>query len=406
MSAKNAIVMGSNYSTTLGVIRSLGEAGYDVYLYAVTSKHNAIKTASLSKYVKQTIQHHDHDDRVIVEELIRSFSKLENAVILPADDYTSVLLGRNQEMLKKYFRIPYVDHEQYTVEYLMNKANQNMIAGNFGIKSAECWKVQYQDGGYDLPENIQFPCFIKPLASIQGGKNGMVCANNMSELKKQLSVFAQSSVRADVLLQRYLNIEEEYSMSGICTGDRVIIPALLTKICISKRKPGVTVLGRVDPIDRIGGLKDKLYSMLGSFHFYGLFDLELFLCDGTYYFNEINFRSSSVCYVLTEAGMNLPAAIADYLRIGKVPVEHTVNFGKVFISEKPAYEECSIGSISKQELKSYLEQADYHIMHAESDPLPEKYFVYKRTRFDISWHIRQMLKNSKRQRKQNRKYMN
>ena len=392
MNKKTAIVMGSNYSTTLGVIRSLGEGGYDVSIYAVTAKHNAIRTAALSKYVKQTIQHHDHNDQAIVEELISHFSGEEKPVILPADDYTAVLLGRNQDLLRKHFYIPYVDHEKYSVEYLMDKSHQYEIAEQFGLKTAKCYTLRYVDGGYEIPDDLLFPCFLKPLLSIKGGKNGMLRVDTREELQEQLGIFLRNDLKADVLLQQYLDIKEEYSMSGICMGDTVIIPALLTKIQVAKRKPGVTIFGRVDRLDRIGDVKDRLLAMMGSLNYYGLFDMELFRCSDGYYFNEINFRSSSVCYIVTEAGMNLPVAIADFLRSGEKPAEHEIAFGKYFISEKPAYEDYVIGCMSRSKLARYLKKADYFMMHNDKDSLPEKFYFYKRTRFAVSWNIRQLIK--------------
>ena len=386
--------MGSNYSTALGVIRSLGEGGYDVCIYAVTAKHNSIRTAMLSRYVKQTIQHHDHNDQAIVGELISRFSREEKPVILPSDDYTAVLLGRNQDLLRKHFCIPYLDHEQYSIEYLMDKSHQYEIAEQFGLKTAKYYTLRYADGGYEIPDDLLFPCFFKPLLSIKGGKNGMLCVETREELQKQLDIFLRNDLKADVLLQQYLDIKEEYSMSGICMGDTVIIPALLTKIQVAKRKPGVTIFGRVDRLESIGDVKAKLLAMMGSLNYYGLFDLELFRCNDGYYFNEINFRSSSVCYIVTEAGMNLPAAIAHFLRDGEIPKEHEIAFGKYFISEKPAYEDRVIGCISKSKLAGYLKKADYFLMHNDKDPLPEKFYLYKRIRFAVSWNIRRLIKKA------------
>ena len=220
----------------------------------------------------------------------------------------------------------------------------------------------------------------------------MLRVDTREELQEQLGIFLRNDLKADVLLQQYLDIKEEYSMSGICMGDTVIIPALLTKIQVAKRKPGVTIFGRVDRLDRIGDVKDRLLAMMGSLNYYGLFDMELFRCSDGYYFNEINFRSSSVCYIVTEAGMNLPVAIADFLRSGEKPAEHEIAFGKYFISEKPAYEDYVIGCMSRSKLARYLKKADYFMMHNDKDSLPEKFYFYKRTRFAVSWNIRQLIK--------------
>ena len=50
------IVLSRNYSTGLGVIRSLGKAGYTVDLIASTKKKGSSRIASCSKYVRQSVE--------------------------------------------------------------------------------------------------------------------------------------------------------------------------------------------------------------------------------------------------------------------------------------------------------------------------------------------------------------
>ncbi|MDQ9831141.1 hypothetical protein RFX70_20360, partial [Acinetobacter baumannii] len=50
------IVLSRNYSTGLGVIRSLGQAGFDVELIASTKKRGSSIIASSSKYVSHMIE--------------------------------------------------------------------------------------------------------------------------------------------------------------------------------------------------------------------------------------------------------------------------------------------------------------------------------------------------------------
>ena len=44
-----------------------------------------------------------------------------------------------------------------------------------------------------------------------------------------------------VLVQEMLTIEEEYSISGVCLGETVVLPALLKELCIAEHEKGVTL---------------------------------------------------------------------------------------------------------------------------------------------------------------------
>jgi len=374
---RNAIVIGSNYSTSLGVIRSLGEAGYCVYLYYITSKHNGSKIAAVSRYVVKVVEHYNHREDEIINQLIQLYSSLENTVMIPTDDFSSMLISRYEKVLSKYFNIPYIGNGPYLVEKLMDKSLQNDIAKEHGIKAAKSWRLSYKSKGYDIPADIKFPCFLKPLASYNGGKSGMIRVNDVATLNKQLDNFHDDARKLDIILQGFLSIQVEYSISGVCLGKQVIMPSLLTKLKISKYKPGVTILGRIDNIDIIGHLRIDISEMLSSFDYYGLFDLELFKCEEEYYFNEINFRCSSICHIVTEAGVNLPAILADYLLFDRQPVVNQIEPGRIFISEKVAYEDEIAGYLSKSDLDECKSNASIYNIKNNLDPKPEKAFLIK-----------------------------
>lgn len=375
---KFAVVIGSNYSTALGVIRSLGEGGYKVNLYYITSTKQGSAVAACSKYINSVTEHYDHNDGAIIDELISLYKSSQKMVIIPTDDYSSVLINRNQERLKNYFLIPFTARSEYTIEWLMNKKNQNSLAQKYGLRFAKSWELDYEETGYQIPEDIEYPCFIKPLASFNGGKIGMLKATNTTELEEALRSLHKDKRKINILIQQYLSIDEEYSISGVCLENKIIMPALLPKLIVSKFKPGVTIRGRVEAISVLGELQGKLVKMLEDTKYYGIFDLELFRCGDTYFFNEINFRSSSVLYVITDAGINLPVIFAEsFDKACEHDVTEQLSTGKLFLSEKVAYDDLIAGFLSSKEYEQYFSQVDYHIIHNIHDPLPEKKFKKK-----------------------------
>ena len=106
------IVLSRNYSTGLGLIRSLGAAGYTVDLLASARRKNSSSIASSSKYVRRSVEFLKpdiYDDRgeEIVEYLLKIAQEEEGRrVLFPADDYTTSVIDLNRERLSEHYLMP------------------------------------------------------------------------------------------------------------------------------------------------------------------------------------------------------------------------------------------------------------------------------------------------------------
>ena len=94
------IVLSRNYSTGLGVIRSLGAAGYTVDLIASVKKKGSAVIASSSRYVRKSVEvlstkiQGDDGEGIIRALLSYSGEKDRKKVLFPVDDFTaSVVIG-------------------------------------------------------------------------------------------------------------------------------------------------------------------------------------------------------------------------------------------------------------------------------------------------------------------------
>ena len=106
------IVLSRNYSTGLGIIRSLGSAGYTVDLIASVRKKGSSVIASCSRYVRRSCEvmadFTQGDPGTGILDALREYedSTFDKKVIFPADDYTASVVDANRDMLKKHFIIP------------------------------------------------------------------------------------------------------------------------------------------------------------------------------------------------------------------------------------------------------------------------------------------------------------
>lgn len=374
------IVLGKNYSTLLGAIRSLANHNFEIDVYYVAWHPGDGSIAACSRHINQYVEHIGRDADEIVKELIAVFgNQMDKPLLLPTDDYTASVMDLHFDDLSEYFLLPHTaSGHKGDIVRLMDKATQIAIAQAFGLKTARSWVVSFENGSYIIPDDIVYPCFYKPLISFQGGKDGMRKCGSKQELVAELDVIKNHRNQFTVFVQEFLDISEEYSISGVVFGDHVYLPALLRKLRVSEAHKGTTVYGVIEEIKKLGKTFDQLNEFLKSLSLFCIIDIEVFKCGGEYYFNEINFRTSAVCYAAVAGGANIPAvfATAMFTQIFEV-IEGKMTFGKKFLCEKAAWDDYNTGLLSKKELDSMYDEADYYIIRNIEDIKPESEFIKK-----------------------------
>lgn len=370
-------VLGKNYSTTLGTVRALGESGHEVFVYFISSNRSFIEIVRSSRYISRFFEHSGFDEENIVRELKEACPEdLRGMILLPTDDFSAAVADSHYDELSHYYRMPYTEKkENGNIVRAMDKSYQMQLARSFGFRTAQSWRISVADGKFELSEDIAYPCFIKPLISFQGGKHGMKKCGSREDLKNELEALRKYG-DFDVIVQEYLEIDKEYSISGICFGDQVYLPALLGKIRVSEAHKGTTVCGIIESFGQEPQAYEKLIPLLSGLSLYSIIDVELFRCGEQIYFNEINFRTSAVCYGIVAGGANLPDLFVKAMDRGKFEEPETaVEYGKTFLCEKAAWDDALAGLLSRKQLRELYRKADYYIIRNEADPEPDRLFL-------------------------------
>ncbi len=373
------VVLSRNYSTGLGMIRALGAAGYTVDLIASVKKNGSSIIASSSKYVRKSIEVlstkiQGDDGENIIDVLEKYAAETDEKIfLLPVDDFTTTVVDNNRELLQKSFYMPYV--VDGTISNCMDKSIQNKIAKTIGLSVPDEWIVSLRDE-ICIPDEVKYPCFVKPLKSKDGHKTEMKKCLNDKELQEHLVKMKNFYRDRDVLIQEFLEIEKEYDLSGISIDQKVIIPAVIEKTEIAKHEVGVTMCGKLLDLTELKDTIDKIQEFVKQFHYVGMFDMEFNYVNGKLYFNEMNFRSGGPNYSYFLAGVNLPdILIKNIMDIGYNPTdEDAKKTGFSIIYEKVAWEDYINGYISKSRLQNLLNNADYKLLENEEDSKPGKIF--------------------------------
>ena len=381
---KLVVVLSRNYATGLSVIRSLGSAGYTVDLVASAFKEGKSEIAKCSKYVRNSVEIvsrkvKDGDDIELLEELLK-YGDMElgyKPVLFPTDDYTASVMDLNRNALSEIFIMPeIVGGAEGSMTEHMSKTVQGELARQAGILIPLEWTIPLDNPEIEIPMDMVYPCFVKPIESITGYKKEMARCDSEEELYKHLSRLRRKFANRSVLVQEFLEIDNEIDFSGVCFDDKIIIPAIIKKTNVAQYEKGVTLSGKLVPFEEMEDLQDKIIKMMQSFHYFGMFDFELAISGDKIYFNEVNLRSGGPNYSYFKSGVNLPALfVKEAYGEPHTPEEEKVDeYNKTFIYEKIAWEDHINGFMSKKELKECIENSDITLLRDEEDPLPYEYF--------------------------------
>lgn len=398
------VVLSRIYSTGLSVIRSLGVAGYTVDLVASAYREGTSEIAASSKYVRQSVEVvskkvKDGDDTELLDELMKYAGKYEQKpVLFPTDDYTTSIMDLNREVLKEHFIMPtIVGGGNGCLTERMDKTVQGEMAKKAGLLTPKEWIFSLEEE-IVIPEDMIYPCFCKPIESVTGYKREMKMCNDEMELKSHLNRLRRIFEKRSILVQEFLEIDNEIDISGVCLDQEVIIPAIIKKTNVAQYEKGVTLAGKVVPFDEISEIKENIIRMLKDFHYVGMFDMELNIVGDKIYFNEVNLRSGGPNYSYFMSGVNLPALyVKEALGERHTPEEEVVkSIGKSFIYEKVAWEDYMNGFMTKKELNQSIADADITLLCSEEDPEPGRIFQKKMAKVATKKKLRKTKKTLKR----------
>ena len=295
------VVIGGIHHNTLGVIRSLGFAGFsDIKLILVGNEADFV---SRSKYIKKQNVFKIESDTHLPEVLLKiGKESATRPVVICSSDSSISVIDQNFDKLSKYLVLPNAKNKQGEINRLMSKQTQDHIAN-------EC--------GFDIPESIRstdveafkrwstFPCIVKPAESINGSKSDIKICHTSDELNIAMQEFKDKEFQ----LQQFIDKSAEFQLIGCSLdhGEKCLIPGYTSII----RQPDNTNTGYLLYKGMDGFLSDaflaKTHQFLKTIGYEGLFSVE-FLRDksGQDFFMEINMRNDGNAFCVTVSGINLP----------------------------------------------------------------------------------------------------
>lgn len=294
----NVLVIGANHHNTLGVIRMLGING--IFSNVIIINDNKYSYVTKSKFVNKAIIINE-DEQKLLEEILKFSNINSNILLIPTSDFAASVIDKNFNLLSKNFILPSIMNKEGYIDYYMDKNIQTELYDKFNIPHAKSKIISLKN---IEPQNIKYPIIIKPYKSVLGQKNDICVAkdaNEMSEYKNNLINLKYEKV----LMQEFLNYDQEYTLMGISYEGNVICPGAVKKIRRYPKSTGSVSYGIIIPYEDINLDLQPIFNLLNKIKYNGLFDIEIFKCDNSYYINEINFRNSGNTFALMYGNVNL-----------------------------------------------------------------------------------------------------
>lgn len=293
---KDVIVFGNDHTNSVGVIQSLGQAGYKSIGLLFGDRSNFV---SSSKYTKGVITAKGAQE--CIEKLLKNIPTNNGKTpIIACCDTAALILEQNADRLKEYFVFEYATN--YSIEYLSKKENQVCLATESGFNVPKSWNLR---DSKRIPIDITYPCILKPLVSCEGAKSDIRVCKTREELEKNLNSLAYTK---NVLLQQYIDRDYEISILGCgLKSGQCVIPVVENKLTLYPKDVGLECLANMQPLED-SPIKTSIEALIEKTGFVGLFSVEMMHCkdDNKFYFTEINLRNDGAEALVTKYGANLP----------------------------------------------------------------------------------------------------
>ncbi len=297
------LIIGGDHHNTLGVIRCFGKEKIEtkILIHGEFKRIKDIKV-SHSKYSKNINKVSNNCDDII-KWLLNNKEK-EKMIIIPCSDLAEYTLDKYYNKLNDYYIIPGFKNKPGEVCRLMDKYEQKKWSDKNDIPMAKTWSITIdQNNNFIIPNDIVYPCIVKPEISAFGFKSDIKIVKSEENLKNVLNEFGKNQYEK-ILIQQFLNKKYEICACGcIVEQEPKFLGCVIKKV---RENCGSSVFGQFINEENIIKITNDVIKKIYNDGYRGLYDVEFLICEDNIYLNEINFRNSGIGYSLVKNGINAP----------------------------------------------------------------------------------------------------
>ncbi len=157
------VMLGANFYTALGAIRTLGRRGVPVY---ALDYHFPTAYALSSRYVKEKILIPDinRDESALFQFLMKLGTRFpEKPVLMASADNYALMISRYAKELGRYYIFPAMPAG--LLEKIIDKKGLSQLAEEHGLKGPQTFFADKETDLMMIAGAISYPCIVKPALS-------------------------------------------------------------------------------------------------------------------------------------------------------------------------------------------------------------------------------------------------
>jgi predicted ATP-grasp superfamily ATP-dependent carboligase len=375
MKQPKAIIIGSADVIKLCVIRAVGLFGCDVDVVHLGKKSKFISPVD---YYSKYVNHYYYSSKDnLIQFLLNNYSRHDaKPTIFTLDDYTTYLIDEAREKLNSSFLFAHLNSDGSLAD-LMNKHLLKTKAIEAGMNAVKGWPISFENGNFQIPDGIKFPCFVKGLQSFYVSKTVQSRCDSYEELQNLLER-CKKKYPYPVYAEEFIAIDKDFGIIGVSDGSKCIIPAKVELLEMGKGSTnGVSMLGRVSPLENIELCK-QIEKLLEKLHYVGIFNIDFVESNGKIYFVELNFRFAAYGYGVFRAGCNLPAIFINTLNgCGIGLLQKAIVGSYYYLNEKIGLTNVIEKSININKYRTLKKKADFTLVKDKEDSKPYCLLIFK-----------------------------
>lgn len=296
------IIIGELHLNTLGLVRSVGEAGYRDIIVIEKCPLTSNDYIAKSKYIKRIFHVQAYNEALpILESLKDEYSNCP-IPILTMSDAGAEFIDLHYNLLSINFICPNIKCGQGELHKMLSKERMAEVASSCGLTCPRAWTINVENIN-NIPQDISYPCIIKPIESAHGRKDYGIYYNDTDLRKALLALFECSPM---IQIQEYIEKDYEFIINGVSDGQAHTLTGVIKKIRQYPLNNGGFAFGKYIPLETLNDdLIAKINKFLTTLKYDGIFSIEFIMKGEKSYFLEINLRNDATSYLMTAMGFNL-----------------------------------------------------------------------------------------------------